>query len=85
MPASAPEVENKYLSKKFIDGIYIPSGLLIVGVLIVKREWLPYAIALALTLGGYKIYASRTYPVKWHLWEIRPLLIFNRAQQGPQA
>lgn len=44
------------MSKQFIDGIYIPTGLLLVGVAIVKREWLPYAAALALVLGGWKFY-----------------------------
>jgi len=44
------------MSKQFIDGIYIPTGLLLVGVAIVKREWLPYAAALALFLGGWKFY-----------------------------
>lgn len=50
---------NKFLSKQYIDGIYIPSGLLIFGCLIVKREWLPFAVALAALLGGYKMWASR--------------------------
>ncbi|KAF4619002.1 hypothetical protein G7Y89_g14844 [Cudoniella acicularis] len=52
-----------YFSKKYIDGVYIPSGLLVVGCLIVKREWVPYAIALALALGGYKVWASQVRKV----------------------
>lgn len=48
------------LSKQYIDGVYIPSGLLVIGCLIVKREWVPYAIALALGLGGYKVVSSST-------------------------
>lgn len=51
---SAPE--NKYLSKQFRDGVYIPAGLIIVGTLIAKRDWLPYAIALAAVLAGYKVW-----------------------------
>jgi cytochrome-b5 reductase len=43
------------LSKKYLDGVYIPSGLLVVGCLIVKREWVPYAIVLAALLSGYKL------------------------------
>jgi len=54
---------NKYLSKAFIDGVYIPSGLLVFGVLIVKKEWLPFAVALAAILGGYKIWSTRTQAV----------------------
>jgi cytochrome-b5 reductase len=60
MAASAP-APNQFLSKQFIDGVYIPSGLLIVGTLIVKAAWLPYAIAVALMLGGWKVYNSRKH------------------------
>jgi len=56
--SAAPASQNEYLSKKYIDGIYIPSGLLIVGCLIVKREWVPYAVVLALALSGYKLYSN---------------------------
>lgn len=47
-----------YFSKKYIDGVYIPSGLLIFGCWIVKSEWLPYAVALAVTLGGWKFWSN---------------------------
>lgn len=50
---------SQFTSRSFIDGVYIPSALLIVGTAIVKKEWLPYAITLALLLGGFKIYGSR--------------------------
>jgi hypothetical protein len=61
--SSAPAVSNPYLSKTYVDGVYIPSGLVILGCLIVKREWLPFAVALALALGGYKVYSmSRICP-----------------------
>jgi cytochrome-b5 reductase len=54
---------NKFTSSAFINGIYVPSGLLIFGCLIVKKEWLPYAIALSLVLGGWKVLSSRMlYP-----------------------
>ncbi|KAF2787466.1 NADH-cytochrome b5 reductase 1 [Melanomma pulvis-pyrius CBS 109.77] len=46
------------LAPQFVHGIYIPTGLLIVGVAIVKKEWLPYAVALAVFLGGWKFYNS---------------------------
>lgn len=46
------------LAPQFVHGIYIPTGLLIVGVAIVKKEWLPYAVALAAFLGGWKFYNS---------------------------
>lgn len=50
---------NKFTSPAFINGIYIPSGLLIVGTAICKTEWVPYAVALALVLGGWKVFQSR--------------------------
>lgn len=46
------------LSPQFINGVYIPSGLLILGVGIVKFEWLPFAIAVSLVLGAWKIYSA---------------------------
>ncbi|TAQ86072.1 hypothetical protein B7494_g5610 [Chlorociboria aeruginascens] len=55
--------DQSLTSKRYIDGIYIPSGLLVVGCLIVKREWVPYAIALAVVLGGYKLWSGRVQKV----------------------
>lgn len=43
---------------QYVQGVYIPSALLIVGVAIVKREWIPYAVALAAVLGGWKVYIN---------------------------
>ncbi|MCJ1464192.1 NADH-cytochrome b5 reductase [Pseudocyphellaria aurata] len=44
------------LSPQYINGIYIPSALLMVGVAIVKKDWLPYAAVVALILGSWKVY-----------------------------
>ena len=49
---------SSLLSSQFINGVYIPSGLLILGVGITKFEWLPYAIAVSLVLGAWKIYSA---------------------------
>ncbi|KAJ0104339.1 hypothetical protein N8I77_007442 [Diaporthe amygdali] len=49
-------------SKKYVDGIYIPAGLLVVGCAIVKKEWLPYALLVAVALSGIKFW--RTQPQK---------------------
>jgi cytochrome-b5 reductase len=57
--SAGPAARNQFLSKQYIDGVYIPSALIIVGTLIVKRAWLPYAVALALALGAWKVYNSR--------------------------
>lgn len=49
------------LSKRMFDGIYIPAGLLVVGTIIVKREWTPWAVLVALILGAIKAYRVREY------------------------
>lgn len=51
-------IENKFTSPAFVNGIYIPSGLLVAGCYIVKSEWIPYAVALSATLAGWKIFSS---------------------------
>ena len=48
-------------SRQYIDGIYIPAGLLVVGTYIVKQEWLPFAVAAALALGGLKFVNSSKF------------------------
>ncbi|KAF2454069.1 NADH-cytochrome b5 reductase 1 [Lineolata rhizophorae] len=48
---------------QYVHGVYIPAALLIVGTAIVKKEWLPFAVALAAVLGGWKVYASGTRKV----------------------
>jgi cytochrome-b5 reductase len=49
------------LAPQYIHGVYIPSALLLVGCYIVKSEWLPYALGVALALSSYKIYNSCMY------------------------
>jgi len=46
-------------SSQNINGVYIPSALLIFGIAIVKLEWLPYAVVLASLIGGYKIFNNQ--------------------------
>lgn len=48
-------------SRKYFDAVYIPVGLIIVGTLIVKREWAPYSVALALALGSWKFFSLREF------------------------
>jgi hypothetical protein len=50
---------NSWLSSQYVNGIYIPSGLLLVGIAIVKVDWTPYAALVALILGSWKIYQNR--------------------------
>ncbi|BCR89282.1 cytochrome b5 reductase family protein [Aspergillus chevalieri] len=42
-------------STENINGVYIPSALLILGTFLVKQEWLPFAVAIAAALGGVKL------------------------------
>jgi cytochrome-b5 reductase len=54
-------MSDSLLARKYVDGIYIPLGLLVVGTAIVKREWTAYALLLGIVLGGIKFYNNRTF------------------------
>lgn len=58
MSQTQPSKASSLLSPQFINGVYIPSALLMFGVGIVKFEWLPFAIAVSLVLGAWKIYGA---------------------------
>lgn len=47
---------ESFFSRAHFDSVYIPAGLLLFGTWIVKQEFIPYAAALALALGGYRFY-----------------------------
>jgi cytochrome-b5 reductase len=51
--------DRSLLSRQYIDYVYIPTGLLLVGTLIVKKDWLPYSLLVALCLGSWTIYSSQ--------------------------
>ena len=53
--------QNQFLSKQYINGVYIPSGLLVLGCLIIKKEWAPFAVALAVALGSFKVWNGSMY------------------------
>lgn len=52
------------LAPQYIHGVYIPSALLVVGVAIVKKEWLPYAAIVAVVLGSWKVYSNSKLTVR---------------------
>lgn len=54
------------LSPQYVTGVYIPSALLLVGVAIAKKEWLPFAVIIAALLGGYRFYSSRKFTAHRH-------------------
>jgi cytochrome-b5 reductase len=54
-------------SKELINGVLIPSVLLLVGTAIVKIEWMPFAVALVGILGAWKVFNTGEL---WHEEEI---------------
>lgn len=52
---------NSLFARHLIDYVYVPAALLVVGTLVVKREWTPYSIALALAFGTYNFFQFRTF------------------------
>jgi cytochrome-b5 reductase len=49
------------MSSQYVNGVYIPAGLLIVGTAIMKKEWVPFAVALAAVLGAYKVFSNSEF------------------------
>ncbi|KAF1840204.1 ferredoxin reductase-like protein [Cucurbitaria berberidis CBS 394.84] len=43
---------------QYVHGIYIPSVLLLTGVTIINRAWLPFAVLFIAIVGGWKFYSS---------------------------
>ncbi|KAK5990242.1 NADH-cytochrome b5 reductase 1 [Cladobotryum mycophilum] len=52
----APPVEESLFARHYIDYIYAPAGLLVLGTFIVQRAYTPYAVLLALVLGVYNYF-----------------------------
>lgn len=52
---------DSLLARKYVDGIYIPLGLLVFGTAIVKREWTVYALVLGVVLGAVKFVNSSMF------------------------
>ena len=59
MAPNYPGTESGFFSKQYVNEIYIPSSLLLVGCAICKADWLLYAAALAILLSSYKLYGMR--------------------------
>ncbi|KAI1433125.1 hypothetical protein GGR50DRAFT_539091 [Xylaria sp. CBS 124048] len=51
--------ETPLTAKKYVDGIYIPAGLMVFGTFIVKKEWTAYAALVALLLSAWKFTMSQ--------------------------
>lgn len=50
---------SSLFQRKYIDYIYMPGALLVLGTVIVKKEWAPYAALLAVVWGLYNFNAMR--------------------------
>jgi len=55
---------NPALSKQNISTVYIPAVILIIGVGLVKKEWIPFAAIVAAAAGGLKLYTSSTWSME---------------------
>ncbi|KAI9692686.1 MAG: NADH-cytochrome b5 reductase [Bogoriella megaspora] len=51
------------LAPQYVNGVYLPVGLLLVGTAIVKKEWLPFAAVLGALLGAWKVYTNQARKV----------------------
>jgi len=58
---------SNLFAPQYVQGVYIPSALLLVGTAIIKKEWLPFAAILAAALGGWKVYSNGTRLILWYL------------------
>jgi cytochrome-b5 reductase len=55
--------KDSLLSRHYIDYVYVPAALLVVGTLIVKKEWAPYSAVLAILLGAYNFWNFREWQI----------------------
>ncbi len=53
--------EVSWFARQYIDYVYVPGLLLVVGTAIVKREWVIYAIPLAIVLGAWNVWSFREF------------------------
>ncbi|EQL01366.1 nitrate reductase [Ophiocordyceps sinensis CO18] len=53
------DTQNSWLARHYLDYVYIPAALLVLGTLIVKRDWAVYSALVALGLGAYNIWSFR--------------------------
>lgn len=59
---SSPGDNHSLFARHYIDYVYAPGLLLIVGTLIVKKEWAPWAALVAVAFGIYNFMAFRKLP-----------------------
>ncbi|EHA50979.1 NADH-cytochrome b5 reductase [Pyricularia oryzae] len=68
-------------SKVYVDGVYIPAALIVIGTAIVKRDWVVYSVALALALGTWKFFQLKPKkvldPTKFQEFELKEKTIIS--------
>lgn len=47
------------LAPQYVQGVYVPSAILIVGAALVNKTWVPFAVAIAAALAGYQYFNNR--------------------------
>ncbi|KAH6610336.1 nitrate reductase [Trichoderma cornu-damae] len=53
----AAKIDEGVFARQYIDYIYVPAALLVVGTVIVKSDWTPYAALVAVVLGTYNYFS----------------------------
>ena len=61
MASSWPGADSGLLSKQYVNFIYIPSALVLVGCAIIKADWLPFAGLVVSALGAWQYYDMRGF------------------------
>ena len=56
---TSQKTKSPLLSSQYVNGIYIPCALLVVGIAILRIQWVPYAVAVAAVLGSIKASNNR--------------------------
>lgn len=54
--------DDSLFARHYIDYVYVPGVLLIIGTAIVKASWVIYAIPVALLFGAYNFWNFRKLP-----------------------
>lgn len=54
-----PGTDSGFWSRQYVNFIYVPGALLLVGTAIINKQWIPYAAALAGVLGAWQYFDMR--------------------------
>ncbi|KAI9751433.1 MAG: NADH-cytochrome b5 reductase [Lichina confinis] len=78
---TSQKTKSPLLSSQYVNGIYIPCALLVVGTAILRIQWVPYAIAVAAVLGSVKVFNNQPKkvlkPDKFQEFELKEKTIIS--------